>query len=43
MCEKIVSLEEKSLPPRRDLCEMGAQAVPDARAGDIMAFVMALS
>ena len=38
MCEKVGSLEEKSLPPGRDLCEMGAQVVPDARAGEIMMF-----
>ena len=38
MCGKIRSLEEKSLPPGRHLCEMGAQAVPDARAGEMMAF-----
>ena len=34
MCGKIRSLEEKSLPPVRDLHEMGAQVVPDAREED---------
>ena len=36
MCGKIRSLEEKSLPPGRDLYEMGAQAVPDVWAGELM-------
>ena len=34
--QKIRLLEEKSLPPERDLHKMGAQVVPDARAGEIM-------
>ena len=40
MCEKIGSLEEKYPPPGKDLCEMGAQAVPDAQAEGIMPFLL---
>ena len=38
VCGEFRSLEDKSLPPARDLCEMGAQAVPDAQAKEIMTF-----
>ena len=38
MCREIRSLEEKSHPSGRDLYKMGAQVVPDARAGDILTF-----
>ena len=38
VCAEIRSLKDKSLPPRRDVHEMGVQVVPDAQAREIMTF-----
>ena len=40
VCGKIRSIEDKSLPPRRDLHEMGAQVVADAQEKEIKTFLL---